>query len=127
MYIIDPITKNIEVTRGDVLPLTISTLNEDKKTNYVFQKDDVVRIKVFKARDCGCVEIQKEVKVEEPTEEVEITLTREETRIGDLIKKPVDYWYEVELNPDTYPQTIIGYEKDKGAKLFTLLPEGGDK
>lgn len=127
MYIIDPITKNIEVTRGDVLPLTISTLNEDRKTNYVFQKDDVVRIKVFKARDCGCVEIQKEVKVEEPTEEVEITLTREETKIGDLIKKPVDYWYEVELNPDTYPQTIIGYEKDKGAKLFTLLPEGGDK
>jgi hypothetical protein len=126
MYIIDPITKNIEVTRGDVLPLTISTLNEDK-SKYVFQKDDVVRIKVFKARDCGCVEIQKEVKVEEPTEEVEITLTREETKIGDLIKKPVDYWYEVELNPDTYPQTIIGYEKDKGAKLFTLLPEGGDK
>lgn len=127
MYIIDPITKNIEVTRGDVLPLTISTLNEDKKTNYVFQKDDVVRLKVFKARDCGCVEIQKEVKVEEPTEEVEITLTREETKIGDLIKKPVDYWYEVELNPDTSPQTIIGYEKEKGAKLFTLLPEGGDK
>ena len=126
MYRIDPITKNIEVTRGDVLPLTVSTLNEDK-SKYVFQKDDVVRLKVFKARDCGCVEIQKEVKVEEPTEEVEITLTREETKIGDLIKKPVDYWYEVELNPDTYPQTIIGYEKDKGAKLFTLLPEGGDK
>lgn len=126
MYKIDPITKNIEVTRGDILPLSISTLNDDG-TNYTFQKDDVVRFKVFKAKDCSCVEIQKDVIVETPTINVDMDITGEETKIGELIHKPVDYWYEVELNPDTKPQTIIGYTKERGAKMFTLLPEGGDK
>lgn len=126
MYRIDPITKNIEITRGDILPLRISALNEDK-TDYTFKIGDVVRFKVYKAKDCGCVELQKDIVVEALATKVDIYITGEETKIGELINKPINYWYEVELNPDTEPQTIIGYTRDEGAKVFTLLPEGGDK
>ena len=118
---------NIEVTRGDGLPLSISTSNKDGSP-YTFQERDVIRVKVFERKDCGCVVLQKDTIVETATTSVNVDLTKEETKIGELISRPIDYWYEVELNPDTdFPQTIIGYTKEKGAKLFTLLPEGGDK
>ena len=54
-----------------------------------------------------------------------VVLTEQDTRIGDVISKPVDYWYEVTLNPYTNPQTFIGYDED-GAKVFKLFPEGND-
>ena len=46
-------------------------------------------------------------------------------KVVDVISKPKDYWYEVVLNDDSYPQTIIGYDAD-GPKLFRLYPEGAD-
>ncbi len=118
--------KNISITRGDVLLLAI-TCNNKNKTPYTFSAGDILRFKIIEKAKCNCVIVQKDVIVKESTTSVDIDLTSEETKIGGLINKPVDYWYEVELNPDTDCQTIIGYEKDKGAKLFTLLPEGGNK
>jgi ribose 5-phosphate isomerase RpiB len=56
---------------------------------------------------------------------VEIYLDRDDTKIGEVISKPKDYWYSVTLNDDTVPQTIIGYDDD-GAKVFKLFPEGAD-
>lgn len=93
---------------------------------HTFKKDDVVRFKVFKKKDCSCVEIQKDVVVTQETTNIDISLSKEDTKIGDLIKKQTDYWYEIELNPDTKPQTVIGYDID-GEKLFILYPEGADK
>ena len=52
-----------------------------------------------------------------------ISLNKEDTTIGDIINTPIDYWYEVQLNPETNPQTIIGYDEN-GAKIFRLYPEG---
>lgn len=117
--------KTIHLTRGNIASIDV-TANNDDGTNYIFQAGDVVRLNVFKNKDCGCIELQKDVTVEAETETVEVNLTGEETRIGELINKPSKYWYEIELNPDTNPQTIIGYDID-GAKLFILYPEGGDK
>lgn len=116
----------IKVTRGDTGTIGITIKNEDG-TDYTFQVGDIVRFKVFKNKDCDCVELEKDTTVESETEEVDINLTKEDTKIGELISKPVIYWYEVELNPDTNPQTIIGYDDIEGAKLFILYPEGGDK
>ena len=118
--------ENIEHTRGDVLPLNISTTNDDG-TDYIFKVGDVVRFTIYKTGDCSCVELQKDVVVEEETTEVLIDLTKEDTKLGELINEPVVYNYEVELNPDTRPQTIIGYTVKNGAKLFTLTPEADDK
>ena len=92
---------------------------------YTFKAGDVVRMKVFEKKACHCVEVQKDFEVTEDTDVVSIALTKEDTKIGEIISKPKDYWYEVELNPETQPQTIIGYDEG-GSKTFRLFPEGGD-
>lgn len=116
----------IKVTRGDIGVISVNLKNDDG-TDYIFQVGDVLRFKVFKNKDCGCVELQKDTTVKAETTEVDIELTKENTKIGELISKPATYWYEVELNPENKPQTIIGYDDVEGAKLFILYPEGGDK
>ena len=115
---------SIYVTRGDAVAFTVTA--ENNGVGYVFGPGEVVRLKVFGKKDCSSIVLQKDFGVAEETERVEITLTEQETRIGEVISKPVDYWYEVELDPDTAPQTIIGYDED-GPKIFRLFPEGKDK
>ena len=110
----------IECTRGDAAVFSVGTNIEGSA--YQFRPGDEVRFSVFEKKDCSKVVLRKDVEVAEETELVEIELTSEDTRIGEVISKPTDYWYEVELNPDTKPQTIIGYDKD-GAKVFKLYPE----
>ena len=115
---------SINITRGDTAVFTVNALNEAGE-NHLFQKGDVVRIKVTEKKACENVIFQKDFAVEEETEQVELTLTEEDTKIGEVISKPTDYWYEIELNPSINPQTIIGYDED-GAKVFKLFPEGKD-
>ena len=114
---------SIYVTRGDVLFFCVTA--EDNGTPFKFQAGDVLRIKVYGKKDAENVVLQKDFPVTETTEKKWIYLTEEDTKISETISKPKDYWYEVELNPDTNPQTIIGYNED-GAALFRLFPEGED-
>lgn len=113
---------SIYVTRGDAAAFSVGATLDG--TAYTFKADDIVRFKVFAKKDCADVVLQKDVKATEGASVVEIALDKEDTKIGETISKPVDYWYEVEMNPDTYPQTIIGYDEN-GAKVFKLFPEGG--
>lgn len=110
----------IECTRGDAAVFSVGA--NVANTPYTFRVGDVVRFSVFGKKDCSEVVLQKDTEVAEETEAVEITLSSEDTRIGGVINKATDYWYEVELNPETYPQTIIGYDEN-GAKVFKLYPE----
>ena len=114
---------SIYVTRGDILFFTVTA--EDEGKNYKFQPGDVVRIKVYGKKDAESVVLQKDFPVLTETEAVEIFLSKEDMKIGDVISKHKDYWYEIVLNDDTNPQTIIGYDED-GAKVFRLFPEGDD-
>lgn len=114
---------SIYITRGDTAFFSVSADNNG--TAYQFQPGDVVRIKVYGKKDAENVVLQKDFAVLEASEKVDIILTERDTKIGEVISKPVDYWYEVELNPLTNPQTIIGYDDD-GAKIFKLFPEGAD-
>lgn len=118
----------INITRGDSGELVIRAFdkidNEGEKL-YEFQAGEVVRLKVFEKKACENVVLQKDFPIEEATESVSLVLTEEDTRIGEIISKPVDYWYEIELNPESNPQTIVGYDED-GAKIFRLYPEGRD-
>ncbi len=114
---------SIEITRGDAVELIVTAQESGK--NYVFKTGEIVRFKVFEKKGCDCVVLQKDFGVESDTEEVTIVLEEADTKIGELIHKPKDYWYEVELNPDTFPNTIIGYDA-AGAKVFKLYPEGRD-
>lgn len=114
---------SIYVTRGDILFFSVAA--EDNGKPFKFQAGDVLRMKVYGKKDAETVYLQKDFPVTATTETVELFFTEEDTKIGDTISKHKDYWYEVELNPDTNPQTIIGYSED-GPALFKLFPEGED-
>lgn len=115
---------SIYVTRGDIVAIRVSA-EDNMGSDYTFQRGDVLRMKVFEKKGCDCVMLQKDFMVEAESKTIDILLTGSDTKIGDVIHKPKDYWYEVELNPLTNPQTIIGYDED-GAKVFRLFPEGAD-
>ena len=120
--------KNIQITRGDMLSLTISATNDIDGSDYSFQTTDVIRFKVFEKANVENVLLEKDFNVSEEATELIITMTSEEMKIGELIDSSKDYWYEIELNPDTeITQTIVGYDIEEGAAILTLLPEGGDK
>lgn len=115
---------SIYVTRGDIVALSVSA--KEAGNLHTFQAGDLIRITVSKKKKCAEIVLQKDFPVPTPTQSVQIFLSKEDTKIGETISKPVDYWYEVELNPLSDPQTIIGYDEN-GAKVFKLFPEGADK
>lgn len=114
---------SIYLTRGD--SCVISVTAKEGEEDYTFKAGDVLRIKVFERKACHSVVIQKDFPVVADTLVMDLGLTEAETRIGPLINKPVDYWYEIELNPGNNPQTIVGYDDD-GPKIFKMFPEGQD-
>lgn len=114
---------SIYATRGDIVFFTVSAM--DYEYPYKFQPGDIVRMSVYGKKEAGVCVLQKDFPVTEVCEEVFICLEEEDTKIGDIISKPKDYWYEVVLNPDTLPQTIIGYDED-GPKTFRLYPEASE-
>lgn len=69
------------------------------------------------------LKLRKNVTVQEESENIDIDLTSNDTRLDDIINKTKDYWYEVELNPEGQTQTILGHDKE-GPKIFRLYPEG---
>ena len=122
MFVINE-DSSIYVTRGDVAFFSVTA--EDNGQLYTFQPGDVVRIKVYGRKDAENVVLQKDFAIFTATKSVDIYLSEADTKFGEVISKPTDYWYEIELNPNTEPQTIIGYDED-GAKVFKLFPEGDD-
>lgn len=116
---------SIYATRGDIVCLNVSAVDDRSGEPYEFQPGDIVRMKVFVKKDAESVVLQKDFPVVAKTNTVGVFLTEQDTKIGDVISKPTDYWYEIELNPYTNPQTIVGYDED-GAKIFKLFPEGKD-
>jgi hypothetical protein len=123
MFVLNSDDLSIYATRGDIVFFTVSA--EDNGTVYTFKAGDVVRVKIFGKKDAENVVLEKDFPITEDSENVEILLTAEDTKIGEVISKPRDYWYEIELNPLTKPQTIIGYDEN-GPKIFKLFPEGAD-
>ncbi len=116
---------SIYATRGDIVCLNVSA--KDKRTGeaYEFQPGDIVQMMIYRKKNAEDVVMQKDFPVPAKTNTVGIFLTEQDTKIGNTISKPTDYWYEVTLNPYTNPQTFIGYDDD-GAKIFKLFPEGKD-
>lgn len=121
MFVIDD-DLTIHITRGDAAAFEVEAINGTAE-KYVFRNGDVVRFTVCSKKDYSNVVLQKDFPVTEETEFVAITLESKDTKIGDTINKPTEFWYEVELNPETNPQTIIGHTED-GAKVFMVYPEG---
>lgn len=117
--------KSIYITRGDIAFFSVQINVEGTDELYRFQPGEVVRFKVFDKKGCDCVAMQKDFPIVQETDTVEIFLGEADTKIGGVISKPKDYWYEVELNPHTNPQTVIAYDEE-GPRVFKLFPEGKD-
>ena len=122
MFVINK-DKSIHLNRGDIGVIEVGAKNG--KESHTFSEGDVIRLSVSEKNNYDNVVLRKDVVAEGGEETVDISLSSTDIRIGDIINAPVDYWYEIELNPDTAPQTIVGHD-DKGAKIFRLYPESGD-
>ncbi len=122
MIKIDNESKQISINRGDDNIGFIFSIPLEDGEKYEFQPDDVVTFGVYnkKAMEKDAL-ILKTITVCEVKSEVEIDFNKEETSIGDIQNKPVECWYEIQLNNNT----IIGYD-EKGAKKFIVYPEGSD-
>ena len=114
---------SIGVTRGDICFFDVEASDDGKP--YLFRPGDILRIKVYERKNASSVVLQKDFLVDREQSSVSVFLTGDDTKIGSVISKAVPYWYELELNPDTEPQTIVGFDDD-GAKVFILYPEGAD-
>ena len=109
--------KTIKINRGDkgIIGLTIP--------DYQFQVGDIITIGVYEKKGLeNNSKLFKSIEVENPCDELEIKLEKEDTSIGEIENKPMTYWYEIELNNET---TIIGYDEE-GPAEFILYPEGSD-
>lgn len=114
---------SIYVTRGDAVYFSVTAV--DNGEAYTFVPGDVLRIKIFEKKNCEGVVLEKDFPIFENCTSVAIYLGKSDTKIGRVISKPTDYWYEVEVDPYGDPKTIIGYGED-GPALFKLFPEGAD-
>lgn len=112
--------KTIHLTRGDTAQFTLSL-----KNGVSFAKGDIVRVKIFKKKACESVFLCKEFPVLEDALTVDVDLASVETKLGEIIEKPKDFWYEIELDHGGVVSTVIGYDEG-GAKVLKLYPEGGD-
>jgi protein involved in polysaccharide export with SLBB domain len=117
--------KTIRITRGDMAMFEVSAIDEKTGQPYMFKVGDVVRFKVYEKKDYGSALLIKDTVVSEETTVVDVHLESKDTKIGELVNKPKEHWYEVEVNPETAPQTIICHD-EYGPKVFMLYPEGSD-
>lgn len=113
---------SIYLTRGDDVAFDVgATINGE---TFTFNAGDNVHFIVTEKKNCGAVVLDKTIPVTTDSETVRIRLTNEETKIGGVISKPIDYWYDIELIDRLgNVQTLVGYDED-GAKIFRLFPEG---
>ena len=118
MKIVD---KEIHINRGDRLLIEFSIDNGEDK--YTFKYGDKIKFSIYKKKELDKSPVLQ--KVFEPTvgsNSVDIDVSGEDMKIGEKASKPIEYWYEIELNGDS---TIIGYDND-GAKKLILYPEGAN-
>ena len=122
MFIIDEDGTTLKVTRGQSGTITFGALTPEGEP-YSFQVRDVCRLNVTKVNKENSVVMSVDTIIQEETTEATISITSFDSKIGAVINKPTDYWYDIELNPDSaIAQMLLGYD-DEGPKIFKLYPE----
>lgn len=88
-----------------------------------FKIGDRFKFSIVEKGNYDNVVFQKEFNVLEECSEFFLTFSSDEMRIGEVISKEKEFYYEIEMNDDT---TLIGYDENKHKK-FILYPEAGTK
>ena len=114
----DKETKVIAVNRGDRGAIRLI----NNKGNFL--PGDKIKFSIVDKKNYGNLVFQKTFTIGEESPEFCLTLTKLDTKIGDIISSAVTYWYEIEYNGDN---TLVGYDRKTKAKKFILLPEAPDK
>lgn len=109
--------KEIKINRGNRATIKLTS----SKGN--FKVGDKLKFSIVEKNDYSNVIFQKEYTIIEESNIAYITLTKEDTTIGDIISKEKEYNYEIEYNDDI---TLVGYDEEKGKK-FIIYPEAGIK
>lgn len=124
MIKIDPDDRTtIHMTRGDRGSFKVYVIDSMTQERYTFPAGCRVSFVIVPNKGYTTGEVlRKTVYVAEDTTEVEITLTEEDTKIGNMIDKKQKYWYNVVVNDDI---TVLGSDED-GEKVFILYPEVGE-
>ena len=108
--------RNIYLTRGDSATIELSI------ENYTFEVGDKIEFRVYNRKRLNEKPLlSKTVEIKESCDSIDIELTSEETRIGEMRSTTMEYWYEIELNDK---QTVVGYEE--GPAVLYLYPEGAE-
>ena len=122
MFIIDEDGTTLKVTRGQSGTITFGALTPEGEP-YTFQVGDILRLNVTKVNKENSIVMSVDTIIEAETTEATISITSFDSKIGTVINKPTDYWYDIELNPDSaIAQMLLGYDDD-GPKIFKLYPE----
>ena len=122
MFKIDADGTTLKVSRGASGSLTFGATDPNGDP-YIFSAGDILRLNVTKEGKENMVVMSVDATVEEDSEEVTLSITSFDSKIGTVINKPTDYWYDIELNPDSaIAQMLLGYD-DEGPKIFKLYPE----
>ena len=124
MFKLDSDGSTLHLTRGDRGTMKVKVKNAKTGEYYTFPAGSYVSF-VVKDKDGYTLAdvLRKRVLVTSDTDEVEITLTDSDTKIGDMINKRKKYWYNVVVNDDI---TIMGSD-DNGEKILILYPEVGEE
>ena len=104
--------KIISINRGN--RATIKLTSSKGK----FKVGERLTFSVVDKKKYNNVVLEKEFIILEESNIAYITLTKEDTTIGEIISKEKEYWYEIKYSGDL---TILGYDEDK-AKKFILYP-----
>ena len=108
----------LEVNRGNPLAFNFQIMNGDEP--YIFDGTETITFAVYNANAMDKEAIlKKDVTPQGDSDNLDITLTSTETKIGPLTNSPSIYWYEITMNNET----VLGYDRN-GAKLLVIYPEG---
>ena len=110
----------IYINRGNKLLFNYQIINGDEP--YEFVENDKIRFSIYNKKGLNQEAlVQKEFDTVVGEDNVDIELTSEEMKIGEMANKEKEYWYEITLNEET----VLGYDEE-GAKILILYPEGKD-
>lgn len=116
--------RKIIVHRGDLGNICYS-INISDTDMYEFQINDKIEFTVFEKNGYDKTPVlHKIVNVSKKGTEILISLTKEDTIIGEPSNKPKIYWYEISLNG---VDTTNGYDYEEGAAELILLPAKGEE
>ena len=128
--------RTIYLTRGDTTReffrlsfyFPIWNFKTGQEEKYTFQLTDKIAFVVKEKKGYTKQEVLRvektleEMGYVEPTQYPEIILTKEDTKVFDLLNKKKTYWYDIILNDTT---TMLGYDEE-GASKIIVYPEADE-